>query len=96
MLILFVSILQPLWSKKIYHVLLPTGRHYGFIKTMRDFLMEEEFLRVFTKYLQHSDKVNGNNTNMTLLDFWKKIMVIKLNRKEAEIDKLESIRILIE
>lgn len=41
MLILFVSILQPLWSKKIYHVLLPTGRHYGFIKTMRDFLMEE-------------------------------------------------------
>ena len=41
LLILFVSIIQPLRSKKIYHVLLPTGRHYGFIKTMRDFLMEE-------------------------------------------------------
>lgn len=51
LLILYVSIIRPLQGKKIYHVLLPTGRHYGFIKTMRDFLMEEEFLRVFTKFL---------------------------------------------
>ena len=38
-LILYISLLQPLREKKIYHRLLPTGRHYGFIKTMRDFLM---------------------------------------------------------
>ena len=55
MIILYISIIQPVREKKIYHRLLPTGRHYGFIKTMRDFLMEEEFLRVFTKYLEYLD-----------------------------------------
>lgn len=41
LLILGISIVYPLLEKKVYHVLLPTGRQYGFIKTMRDFLMEE-------------------------------------------------------
>jgi lysyl-tRNA synthetase class II len=36
-------------------MLLPTGRHYGFVKTMRDFLMEREFLEVFTNYLEYLD-----------------------------------------
>ena len=69
--ILYISILEPLRKKKIYHRLLPTGRHYGFTKTMRDFLMEEEFLRVFSKYLEHLDKQDESQTNSTLLNFWK-------------------------
>ena len=40
LVILYISIIHPLRGKKIYHRLLPTGRHYGFTKTMRDFLME--------------------------------------------------------
>lgn len=35
------SICLPLRKKKVYHVLLPMGPHYGFIKTMRNFLMEK-------------------------------------------------------
>ena len=36
-----VSVIVPLFQKKVYHVLLPTGPHYGFVKTMRNFLMEK-------------------------------------------------------
>ena len=39
-IMLGVSIIWPLTKKKVYHKLLPTGRHYGFVKTMRDFLLE--------------------------------------------------------
>ena len=39
-IMLGVSIIWPLSMKKVYHKLLPTGRHYGFVKTMRDFLLE--------------------------------------------------------
>jgi hypothetical protein len=35
-----VSIVYPLCKKRIYHMLLPTGRHHDIVKTMRDFLME--------------------------------------------------------
>ena len=38
-----VSVVWPLRGRKVYHMLLPTGRHYGFVKTMRDFLLENEF-----------------------------------------------------
>jgi hypothetical protein len=31
--------LYPLKTKKVYHMLLPTGRNYGLTKTMRDFLL---------------------------------------------------------
>lgn len=51
-----VSSILPLFRKKVYHVLLPTGPHYGFVKTMRNFLMEKEFLRVFSKYLEFLDQ----------------------------------------
>jgi hypothetical protein len=34
-----ISILYPLFKKRIYHMLLPTGRHHDIVKTMRDFLM---------------------------------------------------------
>lgn len=50
-----VSVIVPLFQKKVYHVLLPTGPHYGFVKTMRNFLMEKEFLRVFSAYLEYLD-----------------------------------------
>ena len=36
---LLFSVIKPLFEKKVCHALLPTGRQYGFIKTMRDFLM---------------------------------------------------------
>jgi len=38
--IYFVSIIFPISKKRIYHMLLPTGRHHDLVKTMRDFLME--------------------------------------------------------
>ncbi len=34
------SIITPIMKKKVYHMLLPTGRAYDLTKTMRDFLME--------------------------------------------------------
>jgi hypothetical protein len=49
------SIVQPLLKKKVYHMLLPTGRNYGLTKTMRDFLLEPEFLEIFTRFLAHMD-----------------------------------------
>lgn len=52
---LITSILLPLTSKKVYHTLLPTGRHYGLVKTMRDFLIEEEFREIFTNFLKYKD-----------------------------------------
>ena len=33
------SIIYPLFKKRIYHMLLPTGRRHDIVKTMRDFLM---------------------------------------------------------
>lgn len=41
------SIVFPLFRKRIYHMLLPTGRHHDIVKTMRDFLMESEFIEIF-------------------------------------------------
>jgi hypothetical protein len=34
-----ISIIYPLTKKKVYHMLLPTGRAYDLTKTMRDFLL---------------------------------------------------------
>lgn len=36
-----VSIIIPLGKSRIYHLLLPTGPHYGFVRTMRGFLLEK-------------------------------------------------------
>jgi hypothetical protein len=47
--------LYPLINKKVYHMLLPTGRNYGLMKTMRDFLLEPEFMDIFEKFLRHID-----------------------------------------
>ena len=46
-----ISLISPLFQKRIYHMLLPIGRHHDIVKTMRDFLLEDEFLRIFTAYL---------------------------------------------
>jgi hypothetical protein len=34
-----VSIIFPLFKKRIHHMLLPIGRYHDLVKTMRDFLM---------------------------------------------------------
>ena len=34
-----VSIIYPIFKKRIYHMMLPIGRHHDIVKTMRDFLM---------------------------------------------------------
>lgn len=94
--ILIVTIILPLREKKVYHMLLPTGRHYGLIKTMRDFLMEEEFLRVFTEYLKHLDREEETDKYSTLLDFWRKLIILKMDQDYSEMVKLVEIRSLIE
>lgn len=48
-------------------MLLPTGRNYGLTKTMRDFLIEPEFLEIFTKYLQYLDEINQTSKYSLLL-----------------------------
>lgn len=50
------SIVYPLCKKRIYHMLLPTGRHHDIVKTMRDFLMETEFLNIFEAFLRYRDE----------------------------------------
>ena len=81
--LLYISSIQPLLQRRIYHRLLPTGRHYGFIKTMRDFLMEEEFLRVFTKYLHHLDEESHTDEFSSVLCFWKQLVTLKLNSEDS-------------
>ena len=34
-----ISIAYPIFKKRIYHMMLPIGRHHDIVKTMRDFLM---------------------------------------------------------
>lgn len=34
-----ISIVLPIFRKRIYHMMLPIGRHHDIVKTMRDFLM---------------------------------------------------------
>ena len=36
--------------------MLPTGRHHDIVKTMRDFLMESEFINIFEQYLKQRDE----------------------------------------
>lgn len=34
-----ISIIYPIFKKRVYHMMLPIGRHHDIVKTMRDFLM---------------------------------------------------------
>lgn len=36
---------------------------------------------VFTKYLEYLDQEKEVESNSKLLEFWKKLMIIKLNKK---------------
>jgi len=73
-----ISICYPIFFKKrIYHMLLPVGRRHDIVKTMRDFLMEDEFLLIFTAFLQHMDEVKDTNKYTETLDYWKNLMVLK-------------------
>lgn len=39
MCLFVISIIVPMFKKRIYHMMLPIGRHHDIVKTMRDFLM---------------------------------------------------------
>lgn len=71
------SIVFPLCKKRIYHMLLPTGRHHDIVKTMRDFLMEPQFLGIFEAFLSLRDEEEGTGKYSTSLDYWKKLMLVK-------------------
>jgi hypothetical protein len=51
-----ISIFVPLFTKRVQHMMLPTGRHHDIVKTMRDFLMETEFINIFEQYLKQRDE----------------------------------------
>jgi hypothetical protein len=78
------SIVYPLCKKRIYHMLLPTGRHHDIVKTMRDFLMESEFIDIFETFLMTRDREDGTNKYTSTLEYWKKLMIVKyrVNNKE--------------
>jgi hypothetical protein len=59
-----ISIIYPLFKKRVYHMLLPTGRHHDIVKTMRDFLMETEFIEIFSAFLEHQDMQKGTNSSV--------------------------------
>lgn len=71
------SIVFPLCKKRIYHMLLPTGRHHDIVKTMRDFLMEPQFLGIFESFLASRDEEEGTNKYSSVLEYWKKLMLVK-------------------
>lgn len=45
-------------------MLLPTGRHHDIVKTMRDFLMETEFIEIFSAFLEHQDMQKGTYSSV--------------------------------
>jgi hypothetical protein len=76
--------LYPLRLKKVYHMLLPTGRNYGLTKTMRDFLLEPEFLDIFSRFLAYLDDLYDTTNYTDLLDKWKKVMILKFCQNKSE------------
>ncbi len=58
-------------------MLLPTGRHHDIVKTMRDFLMESEFIDIFEKFLQQEDQQHNTTKYTNTLNYWKQLMVLK-------------------
>ena len=51
-----ISIIYPIFKKRIYHMMLPIGRHHDIVKTMRDFLMTNEFIDIFASFLEWVDR----------------------------------------
>jgi hypothetical protein len=72
-----ISIVFPLCKKRVYHMLLPTGRHHDIVKTMRDLLMESEFIEIFETFLMHLDRQEDTTKYTDILEYWKQLMVIK-------------------
>lgn len=58
-------------------MMLPIGRHHDIVKTMRDFLMTNQFIDIFSQFLIFLDKENDTSNNTDTLEYWKKLMVIK-------------------
>jgi len=83
--IFITSIVYPLFKKRIYHMLLPTGRHHDIVKTMRDFLMESEFIDIFESFLNTRDREDGTNKYSVTLEYWKKLMIVKYRVSNKEI-----------
>jgi len=83
--IFITSIVYPLFKKRIYHMLLPTGRHHDIVKTMRDFLMESEFIDIFESFLNTRDREDGTNKYSATLEYWKKLMIVKYRVSNKEI-----------
>lgn len=57
--------------------MLPIGRHHDIVKTMRDFLMVNQFIDIFAAFLRSVDEDRGSTTLSDTLDNWKKLIVIK-------------------
>jgi hypothetical protein len=72
-----VSIVFPIFRKRIYHMMLPIGRQHDIVKTMRDFLMTPEFIDIFAAFLQHFDRTHDSFECTDTLENWKQLMVIK-------------------
>jgi len=83
--IFITSIVYPLFKKRIYHMLLPTGRHHDIVKTMRDFLLESEFIDIFESFLNTRDREDGTNKYSVTLEYWKKLMIVKYRVSNKEI-----------
>lgn len=58
--------------------------------------MEKEFLRVFSKYLEYLDEEEGVDYYTNLLKMWQKIILLKIEGKPQEEEKLQSIITLVE
>lgn len=58
-------------------MMLPIGRHHDIVKTMRDFLMVNEFIDIFASFLKHIDNERDSTTYTDILENWKKLIVIK-------------------
>jgi hypothetical protein len=67
-----IATVYPLLKKKKYHVLLPIGQNFAFTatKTIEHFLEEEEFRKVFARYLVYLDEKEGSTVNSRLLELW--------------------------
>ena len=77
-----ISVVLPLFKKRIYHMLLPIGRHHDIVKTMRDFLLEEEFISIFSAFLEEVDDSKVSSRYCEYLLNWKKLMVLKYKSRD--------------
>ena len=91
-----ISVIMPLFKKRIYHMLLPSGRHHDIVKTMRDFLLEEEFIQIFSAYLEEVDESHDTTQYSDYLSHWKKLMVLKYNSGDnlSDFKKVQSLDVI--